>query len=545
MIRTPLKAAATMGTLLALSAGTLAQTADDPALLEQLKARFENDRTGACVVAAVIEGAQVRRARYCANPKAQRTLTDDTVFEIGSVTKTMTAFLVADLIEQGKWSLDDSIARHLPAGTVLPRQGERQITVRDLVTHTSGLPALPSRMNPAQPDNPYAGLTEQQLLDSLADVRLSRPIGSQAEYSNFGMMVLSLAVARANGNDFEAALKRKLFEPLGMKTAYVAKPPSGVVSARGHNPAAQPTSAWTITPNLAGVGMVRASLNDMIRYAQAQVGVADTPLLKTMQFTQQPLGRGFGMNWLVQNVQGRTLIGHEGGTGGFSSLVSMEPAAKRAVVMLADTSLADLGGLGDVASALLGLPRVVGKPRVQQPIPDALRKALEGDWALSGLPIRIWTDGGKLMAQVQGQGAFELFYDSRGDFYPTVTSATLTPVLQDGKVNTFRWVQGGGVLEGVRKGSRVAPTATNPAWKDWAGEYQLAPSFSLRVFEEGGALKIQGTGQPSIPAEVTGTDRIEVKAVGAVVEFTRDAKGDVVSATLRQAGQVIPGPKKR
>lgn len=544
MIRTPLKAAA-MGTLFVLGAGALAQTADDPALAEQLKARFENDRTGACVVAAVIEGAQVRRARYCANPKAQRTLTDDTVFEIGSVTKTMTAFLVADLIEQGKWSLDDPIAKHLPPGTAVPRQGERQITVRDLVTHTSALPGLPSRMKVTQPDNPYANLTEKDLLDSLGDVKLSRPIGSQPEYSNFGMMVLSLAVARAYGNDFEAALKTKLFEPLGMKTAYVAKPPKGAVVALGHTPAAQRTSAWTVTPNLAGVGMVRASLNDMIRYAQAQTGLMDTPLLKTMQLTQQPLMRGFGMNWLVQTVQGRTLIGHEGGTGGFSSAVSFEPAAKRAVVILTDTALADLGSLSDVAGPLMGLNRPLGKPRVQQPIPDALRKAMEGDWELGSLPLRIWTEGGKLMAQAQGQSSFELFHDSRGDFYPTVTSATLTPVLQDGKVNTFRWVQGGGVIEGVRKGSRAAPTATNPAWKDWAGEYQLAPSFSLRVFEEGGVLKIQGTGQPSIPAEVAGTDCIEVKAVGAVVEFTRDAKGEVVSATLRQGGQVIPGPKKR
>jgi D-alanyl-D-alanine-carboxypeptidase/D-alanyl-D-alanine-endopeptidase len=544
MFRTPLKVAAA-GTLFALGAGAIAQTADDPALVAQLKARFENDRTGACVVAAVIEGAQVRRARFCANPKAQRILTDDTVFEIGSVTKTMTAFLVADLIESGAWTLDDPIARHLPAGTVLPRQGERQITVRDLVTHTSGLPALPARMRPADPANPYGTLSEQTLLASLADVTLSRPIGSQAEYSNFGMMVLSLAVARAQGNDFEAALKRKLFDPLGMRSAHVVRAPAGVILAQGHTPAAQATPAWTITPNLAGVGMVRASLNDMIRYAQAQSGAVETPLLKTMQRTQQPLTQGFGMNWLVQAAQGRTLISHEGGTGGFSSLVSLEPAAKRAVVVLADTSLADLGGLSDVAAPLLGLNRPLGKPRVQQPIPESLRTAMQGDWELGGLPMRIRSDSGKLMAQAQGQSAFELFYDSRGDFYPIVTSATLTPVLQDGKVNTFRWVQGGGVVEGVRKGSREAPSATNPAWKDWAGEYQLAPSFSLRVFEEGGVLKIQGTGQPSIPAEVTGTDRIEVKAVGAVVEFSRNAQGAVVSATLRQAGQVIPGQKKR
>jgi len=58
----------------------------------------------------------------------------------------MTAFLVADLVAAGRWSLDDPIARHLPAGTRVPRQGERQILVRDLLTHSAALPPLPARM---------------------------------------------------------------------------------------------------------------------------------------------------------------------------------------------------------------------------------------------------------------------------------------------------------------------------------------------------------------------------------------------------------------
>jgi len=97
-------------------------------------------------------------------------------------------------------------------------------------------------------------------------------------------------------------------------------------------------------------------------------------------------------------------------------------------------------------------------------------------------------------------------------------------------------------MQGRRVGLvEAAPTITNPAWRDWAGEYQLAPQFSLRVFEREGRLMVQGSGQPAIAAEPVGKDRIEIQAVGAIVEFERDAAGQVVAAVLRQGGQVKRG----
>jgi CubicO group peptidase (beta-lactamase class C family) len=456
----------------------------------------------------------------------------------------MTAFLVADLIDQGKWSLDDPIAKHLPAATVVPRQGERQILVRDLVTHSSGLPALPSRLRPADAANPYAGFSEQDLLASLAEVPLARPIGSQAEYSNFAMMVLSLAVARAYGTEFEAALKSRLLEPARMHGAFIAKPTAGAKVAVGHTPWGTPTAAWTISPNLAGMGMVKATLDDMVKYVQAELGSSDTPLSGRMRMTQQPLAHGFGMNWSRATVNGHDLLLHEGGTGGFSALVAMEPARQRAVVVLADTALTDLGGLGDIGLVLLDIDMPLHKPRIAAPVPATLRAAIQGDYELAGLSMKIWDDGGHLMGQAAGLAAFELLFDDHGDFYPATVSALLTPIMTDGKVNAFAWRQGGSVLEGLRKGSRRTASAENPLWKDWAGEYRLAPRFSLRVFEEGGRLKVQGTAQPAIDAEVVEQDRIEIKAVGATVQFNRDGKGMVVSATLQQKGQVLEGRKE-
>lgn len=141
---------------MALSSAATAVTDQD--ITRKLEARFRHDRSGACVGAALVDGKQVARATYCARPHAGGGPGLESAFEIGSITKTMTAFLVADLIDQGKWSLDDPIAKHLPAATAVPRQGERQILVRDLVTHSSSLLALPSRLRPVDPANPLLAL---------------------------------------------------------------------------------------------------------------------------------------------------------------------------------------------------------------------------------------------------------------------------------------------------------------------------------------------------------------------------------------------------
>lgn len=530
-----------------LGAAPLPLPDTEAALKHRLEARFDGDRTGACVQAALVDRGQVLRARVCAGTRSDPPPAEDAAFEIGSVSKTMTAFLVADLVARGQWSLDDPIAKHLPEGTAVPRQGERQIQVRDLLTHSSGLPALPPGVPLPDQANPYAAISEAQLLGALAQVRLTRAIGSQPEYSNFGMMLVSLAVARSSsGGDFELALRDKLFKPLGMDAAFVAKPRAAQPAA-GHLPTGQATPAWTITTNLAGVGMVKATLADMERYARAALGQGPAELVATLRRTQQPLAHGFAMNWVSRKIQGRDLLMHEGGTGGFSSLVALDPSAQRAVVLLADTSLADLGGLGDLGLSLLGLDVPVQPPRRAMAAPAALRKALAGEYLLAGLPTRIWEQDGKLMGQAKGQPASELLHDDRGDFYVMGISALLTPIpAAAGKpIQRFVWRQMGGLIEATRVGLQdAAPSIANAAWRDWAGEFQIVPQFSLKVFEKDGQLMVQGTGQPAIAAEVTGKDRIEIKMVGAVIEFERDGAGQVVAAVLMQGGQVLRGARR-
>lgn len=537
--------------LLLLATALPSRALSDGELQQRLAARFDGDRSGACVVAALIDGPQVSRARFCANP-AGKARSDggpgfDSAFEIGSISKTMAAFLVADLIDAGRWSLDDPIARHLPEGTTVPRQGDRQILVRDLLTHSAGLPRLPPGFKGGAARDPYSTFSEADALAALGQVKLNEPIGTKSVYTNFGMMIVSSAAARAwrdEGADLEQVLKKRLFGPLKMDHAYIAEPTAGQRVAGGHLANGESTPAWHGATNLAGMGLVHATLDDMVAYTRAQLGLLDTPLQGRLRMTQQALAHGHGMNWFVSPIKGQAVVRHGGATGGFSTLVAMLPDRQRGVVLLADTALGSAGGLDGLGFSLLGLDVPVPRPRIPQPVPADLLLKLPGQFDLAGLKARVWVDDGHLMSQADGQPAFELLYDSQGDFYPArLIDARLRPIVEDGEVNRFTWFQGGTLLEGTRVGHARPLTATRPEWQDWAGEYPLTARFGLRVYEQGGKLMLQGTAQPAFEAEVTGADRIEVKRFGAVLQFKRNEGGQVVGATLLQNGQVLEGRK--
>ncbi len=543
---------ATATAVLALAGGAAhAHATTDAALQALVDQRLAGDRTGACMAVAVIEKDQVARTFRCADPKNAARIGPDRAFEIGSVSKTMASTLLADLIVQGKASLDDPLAAYLPEGTALPTFEGQPILLRHVVTHTSGLPALPSRMATATLVDPYAGLTAEDLLASLGDVTLSRAPGTQFEYSNFASMVLSYAVARRAGVDFETLLRQKLFEPLGMAGAYVAKRPEGVRAAGGHSANGLPAAPWNFQTDLAGVGGVRATLDDMVRYVQGNLDPSGTPLQAAIELAQRPVSEQppMAMNWMLVPVAGRSVLMHEGGTGGFSSLVSVDREAGRGVVILSDTSWSAVGNLGSLGLHLVDASFPLGKPRTAATPPQELLEALAGEYQLQGaMKISLRQRDGKLFAQAEGQPEFELAYDSEGDFYPIVVDALLKPQRKSDGSYVFTWMQGGGALPAMRLGEDGAvvqgPALSETELAGYAGEYPLVPGFALTVRAREGRLFAQATGQGEFALDAAGKDRFEAAAYGIEIVFKRGGDGEVTSLDLHQGGQVLSGPRK-
>ncbi|QDH69544.1 serine hydrolase [Marilutibacter alkalisoli] len=414
--------AATLAASAIARAGSIPEpeTRIDAGLQATVEKRLLGDRTGACFAVAVVEGREsgegfdVRRSYACADGSDTPRIGRNSAFEIGSVSKTMAAALLAGLIESGQADLDDPLADYLPEGTAVPEHEGQPILLRHVVTHTSGLPRLPPGVPITDPADPYAAMSPEDLLQALGRSALSHAPGERFEYSNFASMLLSLAVARRAGMDFESLLADRLFAPLGMEGAYITDPPAGVVAARGHATDGQAAPAWHFATDLAGVGGVRATLDDMVRYVEAQLGNAPGSLDAALALIRQPLATGIAqpmaMNWLLVPLDGRDVHAHEGGTGGFASFVGLDVERRRGVVVLSDTEQFSLGGLGDIGMHLIDPRLPLGGPKRAPSTSSAPElDAYVGEYPLApSFVVTVRARDGVLHAQATGQQEFAL-----------------------------------------------------------------------------------------------------------------------------------------
>ncbi len=526
-----------------------AHAASDATLAAVVAQRLQGDRTGACMAVAVVERDAVARTFQCADERELARVGADTTFEIGSVSKTMTATLLADLIRQGKGTLEDPLAAWLPAGTPVPDYRGQPILLRHVVTHTSGLPPLPSRMAPVNMEDPYAGLDAAALLASLADVELAAAPGSQFEYSNYASMLLSYAVAARAGSDLESLLQQRLFQPLGMTRAHINRVPQGVRAGQGHAPNRRAVPTWHFATDLAGVGGVRATLDDIVRYVQGNLGQIDAAIspalaMTHVQVSEQP---AMGMNWMRVPVKGRTVLMHEGGTGGFSSFVAVDIEQQRGVVVLSDTTWNSIGSLGSLGLHLVDSGFPLGKPRRETAPEPALLDALAGEYQLQGaMKMTLRPRDGRLYVQPEGQVEQAMGYDDAGDFYPLALDAVLRPQRRSDGSYGFIWSQMGAQIPAARIDMQrtPAPQLSAEALGAYAGSYPLMPAFALKVREHEGRLHAQASGQGEFALDAVAPDRFEAPAYGIEIVFLRDDDGRVQSLELHQGGQVLRGKRE-
>jgi CubicO group peptidase (beta-lactamase class C family) len=263
-------------------ASVSANRLSDAAIRQILAQRVDLDHQSRGMVVGVIEPRGQRVIAHGLMGGGGKPVDGQTLFEIGSVTKALTSLLLADMVRRGEVKLEDPVADHLPAGTVVPTRNGKAITLIDLATHTSGLPRLPTNMAMKDPLNPYADYTEAQLDAFLRDYALPREVGATYEYSNLGVGLLGRALAYRAGGDYETVLKERVLAPLRMTdTAIALSPTQAARFSSGHNAALEVTPHWNL-PSLAGAGALRSTADDLLRLLAAELGYVDTPLKAAM-----------------------------------------------------------------------------------------------------------------------------------------------------------------------------------------------------------------------------------------------------------------------
>jgi CubicO group peptidase (beta-lactamase class C family) len=385
-------------------------------------------------VVGVVDAQGRRIVAYGSLDKGDpRPLNGDTIFEIGSATKVFTSLLLADMVQRGEVALADPVAKYLPAGVKVPERGGRTITLVDLSTHTSGLPRLPSNLQPKDPSNPYADYTVEQLYQFLSTYQLTRDIGSQFEYSNLGGGLLGLALARRAGMDYEALVHSRITGPLGMSsTGITLTPEMKARLAAGHNDKLEATPNWDL-PTLAGAGALRSSANDLLTFLAANLGYVKSPLAPAMAsmlaVRRSTGGPGeIGLGWLVTKPSDNEIVWHNGGTGGYRSFLGFEPKTGAGVVVLSNTFTA--AGIDDIGMHLLDshVP-LLPPPKEHKEIAfdPKLFDRYVGQYQLApSFILTVTREGDQLFAQATGQPKVQIFPESEREFFLKVVDAQIT-----------------------------------------------------------------------------------------------------------------------
>ena len=264
----------------------------------------------------------------------------DTDFEVGSITKTMTALLLADAIERGEVGEDTELGELLDLGDV----PAADVTLAELASHRSGLPRLSPRMRDTATGIILAGLLardpyrhdETALLDQARAAVLTGR--GEPRYSNLGFALLGLALAEAAGTDYPGLLRERLLDPLGMDDTRLPRTeddlPAGATS--GHTEKGRTAAPW-LAMAYAPAGGVRSTPADMERFARALLD-GTAPGMAALAPRWQDGEDRIGYAWVATDVDGTEVTWHNGGTGGFTSVLALDREADRAVIVLSNTT---------------------------------------------------------------------------------------------------------------------------------------------------------------------------------------------------------------
>ncbi|MGP3984976.1 serine hydrolase domain-containing protein [Streptomyces sp. KR80] len=308
--------------------------ADSTTLRERLEPLTAAAPGATGVIAAAVRGPE--SALLCHGrrdlPQLPAHVGPHTRFELGSVTKTFTALLLAEMVTRGDVRLDDPITAYLPAGAAPRHPSARRITLLHLATHTSGLPRLPANLYPvALPrwgSNPYADYTPEHLLQAASRIRLHGRPGTRLHYSNFGVGLLGRLLAEAVGEDYERLVAARVCAPLGMTGTHAGTTSDDATGYRR----GRPVPPWLI-PGLPGAGCLRSSASDLLHYLDALVHPDATPLGAPLhdvcraRLVAPHGGDRLCLVWNLRSFPGHELVFHSGGTRGFTTFAGFSRQA--------------------------------------------------------------------------------------------------------------------------------------------------------------------------------------------------------------------------
>lgn len=288
-----------------------------------------------CIVTAEQTPAGTRFALAGTSPDAKQP-PETLVFEIASLTKIFTGVLLAEAVIEKKVTLDDTLAQRLGPGFKFADERVGRITLRQLSTHTSGLPRMPDDFKDGF--RGYAAYDDAQMLAWLAQAKLKAEGPYPCSYSNIGVGLLGYLVAKRYEKPWDELVVDKVCLPLGLThTQPSHRPPLGTLAPPfdGSKPA-----IVSVFRAFAPAGSLRSTAADMLKFGQALAHPERTPLAEPIRLALQPhadsaaKGGKIGLGAFIAGAPGKPVYVHDGATAGYRSSIQVNPTKDTVRIVL-------------------------------------------------------------------------------------------------------------------------------------------------------------------------------------------------------------------
>jgi CubicO group peptidase (beta-lactamase class C family) len=334
------------------------------------------------------------------------------LFEVGSVTKVLTTTLVLQQVARGRLDLDDPVIRHLPGFTLADEAAASQISVRHLLTHTSGIDAADDFTDTGEDDDCVRRYVEEVI----SQAGLVHPVGDRWSYCNGAFVVLGHLVEVLTGKCWDDALTEGVLAPCGMSGATRYRVRDGQAVLTGHR---TDPSSGTVLPHPVQLprstgpvgGTLVVTAEDLVRFGQHFFsGALVPPSLVTEAMTRVPqvTGPGQGLGWKVPRTDPAVAL-HAGATFAFTAFVAVWPGTQEVLAVTANGGGAPLIG-GAVARARHGRTLRDDEPPATVDEAYLSPEQCAGTFRRKGVALRFTVDQGRLMLSSQFEAPLDAYY---------------------------------------------------------------------------------------------------------------------------------------
>ncbi len=505
---------------------------------ERLENAVENEFIGAAVVGSYNAGEVQYRSFGRVSQDSATSPNETTLFEMGSISKVFTAALTQVLVDSEVLSWDSTVKSSLGKWNIVSGK-VRNVTLRELATHSSGLPRLPLNWRAIDPLDPYLGY-DTRMLQAFVGAFDPPQLEKKLAYSNLGFGLLGSIAAHNAEKSYSEALKELVLDPLGMNHTIVGiGDEARATLAQGFGSGAKIPN-WNFEEAMAGAGGVLSTAEDMMQFIKRNVEADDSSIHKSLKQLQQVVIQpNQALAWSMQlNESGQPVYWHAGLTGGYACFVAISPEESKGWVLL--TTSMHGGLVNEIGQSFFG--------KSQRPDQVDLSAFLGVYKIIQNMYMTVTERDGQLFAQATGQQEIPLTFVKEREFkFDPADMVLRFAEPRNGKSRSFNLHQG---IQNMRAGrvedrfgipKREEIEIDKETLTDYPGIYQLAPRAVLSVMLRDGQLFTMYVG-PSIPEHVVPifameNDRFFYKQTDAEVLFERDKEGKISSLTLFQNGK--------